>query len=65
MGVITLLAGHVAALCYGLSHAALSAVVVTGVTALIVIKHLGYAAPRTPYSAGDQAHKKGYSPCRT
>ncbi len=45
-GVVTLVAGHVAALYYGLSLTTLSAAtVVLGVIILIVIKHLGLFGP--------------------
>lgn len=45
VGVIVLVTGHVVALYYGLSLAALSAAMVTGVIVLIVIKHLGLLGP--------------------
>lgn len=45
VGVIGLVAGHVALLYYGLSHAALSAAVVSSVVVLIVVKHLGLLGP--------------------
>lgn len=44
VGVIGLVAVHVV-LYYSLSHTALSAAVVSGVIALIVIKHLGLLGP--------------------
>ncbi len=40
-GVVGLLAAHVIILHYVLPHAALSAVVVSGVIILVVIKHVG------------------------
>ena len=45
VGVIGLVAGHVALLYYGVSHTALSAALVSGVIVLIVIKHLGLLGP--------------------
>jgi len=41
VAAIGLVAGHSVVLSYGLSHAALSTAVVSGVIVLIVIKHLG------------------------
>ena len=41
VGAVALIAAHAAILRYILPHAALSAVVVSGVIILVVIKHLG------------------------
>jgi len=45
VGVIILIAGHSIVLYYFSSHVALSATVVLGVIALVVIKHLGLLGP--------------------
>ena len=41
VGAVALIAAHVTILRYVLTHAALSAAVVSGVVVLVVIKHLG------------------------
>ena len=41
VGAIGLVAGHSVVLSYGLSHAALSTAVLSGVIVVVVIKHLG------------------------
>ena len=45
VGIIGLVAGHSVVLYYIQKHAALSAAVLSGVVALVVIKHLGLAGP--------------------
>ena len=63
VGVITLVAGHLVALYYGLSHTVLSAATVaSGVIVLIVIRHLGLRGPLHALFRRRRGHRKVHSP---